>query len=215
MVVGKPSKSEETNKSDGSADYYADAGFDVDSFGRFMDASKKRIIKLELLDSYAGAFDGEAKMLRKFLKRGISRKELYDSLGKDYESTRRLARRGVKFIRIHVVSMPVSDYIRLEIESYKMSERYGEKIYFAKREDFEAVKRRSKLKIIDFLVFDSDVVMLNNFRTDKRHNAVKYLGTAFVEDKKLAKRYADFWRRLLKKSIPMRAFIKGEGSARA
>lgn len=178
-------------------------------FNDLLFSAKDRIIKLELLDSYADAFKEEKRMTEYFLKHGKLSPELKSEIFKEwYVGTKKLYEKGVKFIRIHVVTLPISDYIRFEIESYKISEKYGETIYMIDRKDFNRIKPEGKINILDFLVFDKNTIAFVNFKVDKKHNAKKHTGITYVTDRKLAVKYVNYWESLLKKSIPLRKFVK-------
>ena len=155
------------------------------TFNELMGSSRKTVVKLELLDSYSGAFEEEARLLQKFVKDGgITEKELWESNGDWYKETQKLKDRGVLFTRIHVVTSPMTDYIKFEMESYKVSEQHGEEIYLIDRKEFAAIEPIEGVQRADFLVFDSDNVVINKFEVDGSHNATKFLGVEFLNDKK-------------------------------
>lgn len=182
---------------------------DMDKFNKLMYSSKDRIIKLELLDSYSDAFNDEKKEMKYFLKhKKLSPEFISKATNEWYKETKRLEKNGVKFIRIHIVGLPITDYIKFELESYKLSEKSGEIIYLMDRKDFKKIKPKSKIKVLDFLVFDDTTVALHKFKVDKKNNAKKFIGTDFISNKNTALKYIKYWEAILKKSIRLKKFIQ-------
>lgn len=174
-----------------------------------LSSAKTHIFKLELLDSYSDAFDDERHELNYYISNGeeISGNRLYNSNGTWYNTIKKLTESKVKFIRIHVVTQPLTQYLRFEIESYKISQKMGEEIFFLDRNVYESMKKRTKLEMKDFMIFDYDNILFNNFEAGGDNFAKRFDGCTLIEDNKVVKEYSQFYRLLLNRAVPMNEFL--------
>ncbi|MDE1864971.1 MAG: hypothetical protein KGH77_06135 [Candidatus Micrarchaeota archaeon] len=174
-----------------------------------LNSAKTHVFKLELLDSYSDAFDDERHELNYYISNGeeISGNRLYNSNGAWYNTIKKLTESGVKFIRIHVVTQPLTQYLRFEIESYKISQKMGEEIFFLDRKVYESMKKRTKLDMKDLMIFDYDNILFNNFEVGDGNCAKRFDGCTLIADNKVVKEYSQFYRLLLNRAVPMNEFL--------
>jgi len=124
----------------------------IDKFTNF----KKEAFRLELLQKYDVEFERESFL--EFLKTG---KLVADKTTNAYsELITKAKKRGAEMKRIHVIKLPLSDYLLFEIAAYKFNIDSGEKVYLLLQEDFE--RFRSKINY-DFWLFDDNVIFKMNY----------------------------------------------------
>ncbi|MEU1733329.1 DUF6879 family protein [Streptosporangium sp. NPDC020145] len=77
------------------------------------------------------------------------------------ERLKLLVPRGVRMRRVHVVELPLTEYLRWEIESYTRNASFGEEIQLIERERVpEGVPN------VDFWLFDKRTVVLMHYNDD-------------------------------------------------
>lgn len=69
-----------------------------------------------------------------------------------------MSEKKVDFIRCRPVVLPISEYLKWEIECYKLNEQRGERIYFAERNDLF-----DRYAMHDFMVFDRFGAMVHDY----------------------------------------------------
>lgn len=72
-----------------------------------------------------------------------------------------LKRRGVDFIRCRPVKYPFTDYLRWELETYKVSAVKGERIFCCLEKELKGFFNSIATK--DFMVFDSKLAFIHNY----------------------------------------------------
>jgi hypothetical protein len=73
-------------------------------------------------------------------------------------------RRGVTMTRVRLVELPLSDYLRWEFQSYRVSARYGERILVL---DLTGAPRSGPLwNSGDFVLFDCSAVLVHRYDPD-------------------------------------------------
>jgi len=176
---------------------------------QLLHSAKAQVFKLELLDSYSDAFDDERHELNYYASNGeeISGNRLYNSNGAWYSTIKKLTESKVKFMRLHVVTQPLTQYLRFEIESYKISQKMGEEIFFLDRNVYESMKKRTRLEMKDFMIFDYDNILFNNFEAGEDNCAKRFDGCTLIEDNKVVKEYSQFYRLLLNRAVAMNEFL--------
>ncbi len=122
-----------------------------DYFNKF----KKYAFRLELLQSYS--VEQEKKDFMKFLKDGKVSK---DENKEWYETIKNAKSRGAIIQRVHVISFPLSDYIKFEMEAYRYNMKEGEQIFTIPYRKF--LKLMPKIKK-DFWLFDDKIVKINDY----------------------------------------------------
>jgi len=168
-----------------------------------MGSNKGRFFKLETLQIYQ--IDVESPQFQAYQKgnleeaRRITKGVLLSGLGKPYE---KIKKKNIKFRRVHIVELPLSFYLRFELESYKISIELGEEIYLIPKEEAEKLKRSVEFQ--DFLMFDNKIVYLHYF--DIPTGEWKY--TELIDDPKEIKGYIQLKEQLLKKSLLVDQFLE-------
>lgn len=74
------------------------------------------------------------------------------------ERLKLLIPKGVRMRRVHVVELPLTEYIRWEMESYKRNSEFGEEIRLVEREHVP-----EDVPDTDFWLFDEETVVLMHY----------------------------------------------------
>lgn len=132
------------------------------SFDELWKNFKKEAFRLELLQEYN--VQEEEKAIEKFLRGGKIKAQDFGNEWDEYLEG--LLKRNVRAGRVHVVDLPLSDYIKFEFESYKFSQKWGEDIRIILREDYEKITDGKEFK--DFWLFDDETVLEFDYDTSGR-----------------------------------------------
>ncbi len=79
----------------------------------------------------------------------------------DHELYSNLKDRGVDFVRCRPLTLPLSEYMKWEIECYKYNIRYGERIFITDKKEFQGLF--SNLVLHDFMVFDRNIAFIHDY----------------------------------------------------
>lgn len=139
------------------AEYYSNVS---DFFKAFDDPWAKvrgQILKLETKQTYKepGNASYEALVRGDF---ELALKLLPKVRTEDDELYQTLAEKKVDFIRCRPVVRPISNYLKWEIECYKLNELQGERIYFTEQSEIF-----DRYALHDFMVFDRFGVMVHDY----------------------------------------------------
>src|SRR5947209_2446694 len=79
-----------------------------------------KFFKFERLQSYQ---EPDNSSLQAFLARDyeLARREMIEARAKDAKLYIELCRKGIEFVRVRAVELPLSDYLRWELETYQIS----------------------------------------------------------------------------------------------
>lgn len=129
----------------------------LDLSGTYWESLKQEFFKLETKqvykedegESYDLYLRGDVESAIRVLEKSIAtQKSLYE-----------FARlNSISLVRLHIVELPLTDYMRYEIESYRISKRYGEQIYLVCRKDVHDLEKTVRIR--DYLLFDEEKVIL-------------------------------------------------------
>lgn len=156
---------------------------------KYFRAFKKYAFRLELLQEYYIIEEKESFEL--FLKKG---EIIQDSASKEWTSIIENAKkRGAKMQRVHIIKFPLSDYLKYEIEYYKINMKAGEDICFVLDKEYQKIKNKINH---DFWLFDDKIALKINYDTKG-----KYLG--FEEIKKETSKYINLKNKLLSIVTPI------------
>jgi len=72
-----------------------------------------------------------------------------------------LKNKNVDFIRCRPVVLPLTDYLKWEIQGYHFNAQFNEQIYFLHRNQEKIIF--DKLALHDFMIFDKDVAFIHNY----------------------------------------------------
>lgn len=124
---------------------------------------KFQVLKLETKQEYieSDVYFDESLSLMLSGNYEKARKVLKKSLEDDDGMYLSLKKRGIDFIRCRPVDFPVCNYLKLEIESYKITQTKGERIFLCKLENLKKIFQ--KIATYDFMVFDSEIAFVHNY----------------------------------------------------
>jgi hypothetical protein len=150
-----------------------------DDFAGLFDWFTTRAFRLETLDQYAVGYEEEA--IRRFLAgKPLDRGFIAPWL----EHVATATGAGRQMQRVHVVTEPLSDYLRYEIDGYRLIVAAGEDVRILPR----SVARELELPGEDFWLFDDGPVARMHY---DRHGT--FLGAELVEEPEVVARYCQ-WR---------------------
>lgn len=155
----------------------------MDYFNTF----KKSAFRVETLQKYN--VNEEQEGFANFLNHGI----LDNNLNNDwYDIIKKAKNRGASITRVHLIKLPLTDYLRFEIELYKLNEKYGEEIFIL-------IDNQTEKQINDFWLFDDEFVLDMQYSDDGK----------FIDWKERKDNINDFINiknNLLSQSIPLKDF---------
>jgi hypothetical protein len=160
---------------------------------------KKEFFKLETLQIYEPTpglqefQKGEIEKARRLMKEFLLSDPAYP-----YEM---IKKQGIKFIRLHIIDLPLSNYLKFEIESYKISAQLGEQIFFIKRENLKDLNLTLELK--DFLMFDEKIVIVHQYDPQG-----VWQSSYLIEDPEEIAKYVSLKKILMTKATPMKEFLR-------
>lgn len=119
-----------------------------------------------------------------------------------FKNLEKIKKKGIKIQRVRILPLPLSNYTKYEIDVWKHSIKYGEKIYFIKSKNYQKIKKSLHFKPKDFWAFDDKIVVI--FYYNKKGNFIK---EELISKAKI-NNYKSLKRKLLQNSIPMKHFLK-------
>jgi hypothetical protein len=132
-----------------------------------------------------------------------------DARSKEWlKNLKKTSQRGVKIQRVRVAPLPLSGYIRYEIDFWKNSEKCGEEILFLESKDYGKIIKNLDFTPKDFWMFDDKALII--FLYDGKGN---FLREKPISDKSEIKRHAELKRKLLEHAVQMDEFLKGRPNA--
>lgn len=172
---------------------------------RMLAAAKRNAFEFRMLDWYDVA--DELKILAE-LERGLSPKELdiiFDEAFADYSQLGPMASRGAAFSLLHVVSLPLTNYMELEIAHDAHIEERGGKVYMIEKQKFFEMHTPEGIEINDFVLADDAVLLI-------RHNVDRAKRTDSVQGRKTTdatevNAYREFSDMLLHSAMPLKDFM--------
>lgn len=108
-------------------------------------------------------------------------------------------RRGLHFDRVRAVELPLSPYLKWELEFYKISAQYGETILIT--DITNADRYGSFWNSRDFLLFDSLAVLVHDYDVDGLLN-----GGWICRDKSFIDKCSDLAHEFVSASVPLGVF---------
>lgn len=112
-------------------------------------------------------------------------------------------KRQVTMQRVRIITLPLSEYLKYEVDVWKQSAKKGEQIFFLESKLYQELIKQLQLKPKDFWLFDNNRVIL--FHYNKKGN---FLKEELVQNKKTIKQYENFKEILLERSLPLKKFVK-------
>ncbi len=114
-------------------------------------------------------------------------------------------KRGVIIQRVRIVALPVSDYVKYEIDVWNHSKRYGETVFFLELKSYKELTKQVDFKPKDFWMFDNKTLVIFHY-----NNNGEFLREERIKDRKIIRKYRDLKRELLKNSIPKKQFLNDQ-----
>ncbi|MBI2558840.1 hypothetical protein HYW20_05950 [Candidatus Woesearchaeota archaeon] len=105
--------------------------------------------------------------------------------------------------RLRVIALPLSGYLKYEIDFWKSSPRYGEKIWFLLNKDYKKIIAILKIKPKDFWLFDDKELIIFHYTLKG-----KWIGEEVITSESTINRYKKLKQELLRHSIPINIFLK-------
>jgi hypothetical protein len=150
-----------------------------DDFAGLFDWFATRAFRLETLDQYAVGYEEEA------IRRFLAGKPLDPGIIAPWlNRVAAVTAAGRRMERVHVVTEPLSDYLRFEMDGYRFTVAAGEDVRILPR----SVARKLELPREDFWLFDDGPMARMHY---DRHGA--FLGAELVEEPDVVPRYCQ-WR---------------------
>lgn len=168
-------------------------------FDMLWDDSEKEIFRLQLLNAYR--VKSEEEQFRRY-KQGLSI-EIDANLQKWLDRLKKKTDEEVRNINMQVVDLPLTDYLKFEISSYPLQERFGRETFLAERSNVRELISGFQ----DYWMFDSKYVMLMNYDSEGRFLDASFpaLGPAELA------RYVSLKKELIEASEEMYEFFRMKG----
>ncbi len=158
----------------------------------------KNIFRLEAIPEYNVPED-----LIAFEKWKRKKSDLDEASKKWLENLDKTKERGVKMQRVRVVQLPLSDYVKYEMNFWKHSIRNEEEILFLLENEYRKAIQTLNFKPRDFWMFDDKVLII--FHYDETGDFVK---EESITDEKTIKNYLGLKQKLLQLTIPMEELLE-------
>ena len=170
----------------------------IEQHQNLCDTVGNRIIKLERLQSYQ---EPKNASFEAFVGGDYQRSiNLIPQMrAEEAESYTRLFRRGVQFIRIRAVELPLSEYLKWELQTYAVSARYGETILLGDitNEPIDGALNQAS----DFILYDDRHVFVHDYSSEGLLS-----GGWLIEDVDYIAKCRDIARQFLAISVPLAVF---------
>ena len=145
---------------------------------------KRYAFRLELLQKYDVSEEKEE--FEEFMKTGeIDKKAQSLAMEEWYEIIRQAKQRGAQMKRVHVVVLPLSDYLRFEIAAYEFNVKEGEEVFLLSQADFNKIETSINS---DFWLFDDTTVLKMKYGSGGEYLGFDVISEnvgAFVEFKEI------------------------------
>ena len=130
--------------------YNSDRRITIENRANVFSRFKKYAFRLELLQDYD--VEEEKDSLHHFLKTGEV-KNHEDDWASVIQSA---VKRGAVMQRVHVITKPLTDYMRFELKAYVFNIKKGEKVFLLSQEEYDAINTPVTH---DFWLFDDTIVL--------------------------------------------------------
>jgi hypothetical protein len=165
------------------------------------DNAKDDIFRLESIPEYKVPSD--LLLFEKWKKREL----IFDENDDWFKRLKETKSKDISMKRVRIVPLPISDYIKYEIDFWKISTKYGEQILFLSLKDYEKMKSSLDFFPEDFWMFDNNKLIIFHYEEGDLKKEI------LIEDKELIQKYLSFKKELIKASIPMKRFLEIHSTA--
>lgn len=171
-------------------------------YSEYWGTLQREFFKVETFQSYKASFEEPAFLAFRQGELDKARELLRQNLLRDPAAAySKIRERGIAFRRVHIVDLPLTEYLKFEIESYRVSTELGEEISFALKD--EVSKSALPAPLIDFLLFDDARLILHNYNASGEWN-----GAEVLTNGKEVSPYVALKGLLLDVAIPMEEFLR-------
>ena len=164
-------------------------------FNKAWQESKVRIFRLEALPEYDVSEDREA--FEKW-KNGDNKFTEYEGW---FNLLKAAAEKGMSVQRVRVVRSP-SEYLKYEIDLWKVSRNFGEQAMFLEEEKYQKIFQEFGLESKDFWLFDDKLLIV--FHYDQKGSLVE---EELITDKGIVSKYLELKKKLIENSLSMTPFL--------
>ncbi|MFI5412419.1 MAG: DUF6879 family protein [Candidatus Micrarchaeales archaeon] len=179
-------------------EYYAE-------FDRCLMSTKKETMKLELPDEYN--YDEETETFEEWKKTG-NVENIKAKFHGWLDQLDALKAKGVKMRRVHVVSLPLSDYLKYEINYYKLYNGIYDNVSLIERAKFDSIPKPAGVSLDnDFFIMDDDVMFYTIYEKISKNKFGNLITGEKIEDKVLIKRYIKFYNSVFAEATPLEDFL--------
>jgi hypothetical protein len=165
------------------------------------DKAEKSVFRLESIPEYN--IPGDIELFEKW-KKGKLKINKNDSW---FNRLRNTKEKGISMQRVRIVPLPILDYIKYEMEFWKISRECGEVFLFLEESKYDQIKEGLNFNPEDFWMFDDKNLVI--FHYDETENLVS---EEVVEDENIINDYVALEKELVKEAIPMKEFLKNKMS---
>lgn len=155
--------------------------------------------KLERLQNYEEPTDNSYKC---FLDKDLegAKRELEIRIHNQIDLYKSIFKKSADLVRVRIVDFPISDYLKYEFISYKISALYGEKILIVNSEKIPSLLEDN---ISDFLLFDNQLALVHDYDLNGLQR-----GGWKVSDPDMLENYQNLKVELITASEPLGAFLR-------
>ncbi len=173
-------------------------------FSSLLSSAKNRVFQLEMLEQYGQPF--EKQFIEEFKRESLDRSALKERLAANYGFAPDWKGKKVEFSRVHIVSFPLTNFVRYRLEAYKILEEMGEETFFIEKQKFYQLPLPSGIEVSNFIDVDGAVLLQRN-DIDKAKKECRVSGGKLIEEPDIYEKYETFEQRLLSSSLPLREFV--------
>ena len=164
-------------------------------FKRLWDQIGQRFFKVERLQAYAEPGDPSYEaFLRGDMESAVA--HLEERIGGEAELFLDMCRRHFQYVRLRMVELPLTPYLRYEFKSYPIGARYGQRVVVLNLEDGD--NRATFSDVGELMVFDDFACMIHDYDAE---GLMK--GTWIIEGKDGVAPYVELVNRLEERSVPL------------
>jgi|SRR5579863_353073 len=171
----------------------------LSAFDEFSARVQRRIFKLERLQNYV---ESDNESWRQFQAGNVKRSlELMATIrAQEAQYDVGFFRRGLQFLRVRAVELPLSPYVEWEFQFHVISAQYGETILVTDVTD--ADRSGALWNARDFLLFDSFAVLVHDYDPEGL-----LLGGWICQDKEIIENCTELASQFTSRSVPLAAFL--------
>lgn len=171
---------------------------------RLLSGAKRRVFQLEMLEQYGQPFEKE--FIDSFKRDALDRSALRSKLLSSYGFKPDWKGKGIKFSRVHIISFPLTNFVRYRLEAYKLLEEIGEETLFIERQKFYQLPLPSGIEVSNFTDADGTVLLQRN-DIDKAKKECRVSEGKMIREPEICEKYKTFEERLLNSSVPLKEFV--------